>query len=80
MRTQAPGLSPKGPEGAPYNVCAGPPSGKSPSMWQLLDQLDKAEGAAFVEDYRPRVRKAYPPQDDGRTILPFKQLSMVAVK
>ena len=46
----------------------------------LLDQLDKAEGAALVEDYRQRVRRAYPPHDDGTTILPFKRIFMIAVK
>ena len=46
----------------------------------LLDQLSQAEGAMFIENYRQRVRKAYPPQNDGKTILPFKRMFMVAVK
>ena len=46
----------------------------------LLEQLNQAEGAMFIENYRQRVRKAYPPQNDGKTILPFKRMFMVAVK
>ena len=46
----------------------------------LLDQLNQAEGAMFIEDYRQRVRKAYPLQNDGKSILPFKRMFMVAVK
>lgn len=45
----------------------------------LLDQLSEAEGATFVEDYRKRVRKAYPPRADGVTIMPFKRMFMIAI-
>jgi trans-aconitate 2-methyltransferase len=46
----------------------------------LLDQLSESEGAAFVDDYRQRVRKAYPPRADGVTIMPFKRMFMIAIK
>jgi trans-aconitate 2-methyltransferase len=45
----------------------------------LLDALpDPAERAAFEADYRARVAAAYPPRPDGRTLLPFRRLFVVA--
>jgi len=32
----------------------------------------------FEADYRRRVKAAYPPEPDGRTLLPFRRLFMVA--
>lgn len=44
----------------------------------LLDALDAPERAGFEAAYRERVRDAYPPRSDGRTLFPFRRLFMVA--
>ena len=44
----------------------------------LLAALDPAERAAFEADYARRVRQAYPPRPDGRTLFPFRRLFIVA--
>lgn len=44
----------------------------------LLAELDEAEQAAFLDAYRERIVSAYPPLPDGRTILPFRRLFVVA--
>ena len=44
----------------------------------LLTALDPAERAAFEADYARRVRQAYPPRPDGRTLFPFRRLFIVA--
>ena len=44
----------------------------------LLAALDPAERAAFEADYGRRVRQAYPPRPDGRTLFPFRRLFIVA--
>jgi trans-aconitate 2-methyltransferase len=36
------------------------------------------ERAAFETDYAARVREAYPPRADGRTLFPFRRLFIVA--
>lgn len=38
---------------------------------------DDGERARFEADYAARVRVAYPPRADGRTLFPFKRLFMV---
>jgi trans-aconitate 2-methyltransferase len=45
----------------------------------LLAQLNEGEARAFLEEYGARVRKAYPPGQDGKTVLPFKRLFFIAV-
>lgn len=45
---------------------------------QFLDRLEGAERAAFESDYRARVRAWYPPEEDGRTLFPFRRLFIVA--
>lgn len=45
---------------------------------QFLDRLEGAERAAFEADYRARVLAWYPPEQDGRTLFPFRRLFLVA--
>jgi trans-aconitate 2-methyltransferase len=45
----------------------------------VLDELSGPEREAFLDDYRRRVRNAYPRREDGRTVLPFERLFVVAV-
>ncbi len=44
----------------------------------LLGALDDPERSAFEAEYRRRVKAAYAPQADGRTLFPFKRLFIVA--
>lgn len=44
----------------------------------LLESLQEGERDAFESDYRTRVRAAYPPRADGRTLFPFRRLFIVA--
>jgi trans-aconitate 2-methyltransferase len=46
----------------------------------LVDALDEAERPAFLADYAARVRDAYPPGPDGRTLFPFRRLFWVAMR
>ena len=47
-------------------------------LTQFLGALDGAEREAFETAYRERVRPAYPPGADGRTLFPFRRLFIVA--
>lgn len=44
----------------------------------LLDALAEPDRAAFLADYRDRMRAAYPRRPDGRTLFPFRRLFLVA--
>ncbi len=44
---------------------------------QFLDVLDEPERAEFEADYARRLRIAYPPMKDGKTLFPFRRLFMV---
>ena len=46
---------------------------------QFLDALDEPERRAFENAYAARLRRAYPPRSDGKTLFPFRRLFMVAV-
>jgi trans-aconitate 2-methyltransferase len=46
----------------------------------LLDALDEPERSAFLGEYADRIRRAYPRRPDGRTLLPFRRLFIVAVR
>jgi len=46
----------------------------------LLDALDEPERSAFLAEYAGRIRRAYPHRRDGRTLLPFRRLFIVAVR
>jgi trans-aconitate 2-methyltransferase len=43
----------------------------------LLGALGETERGAFEAEYRRRVKAAYPPEADGRTLYPFKRLFIV---
>lgn len=52
---------------------------KGTTLRPVLEALPDAERAAFVDDYKKRVRAAYPRRGDGKTLLPFRRLFIVAV-
>jgi trans-aconitate 2-methyltransferase len=43
-----------------------------------LARLQESERAAFEADLAERLKKAYPPEQDGRTLFPFRRLFVVA--
>jgi trans-aconitate 2-methyltransferase len=49
-------------------------------LMRFLQALPPDEAAAFEADYAARVRAAYPPMADGRTLFPFRRLFIVAVR
>ena len=53
---------------------------RSTSLRPFLARLDKAEEGAFLADYHRRVAEAYPPLSDGRVLLGFPRLFVVAVR
>jgi trans-aconitate 2-methyltransferase len=46
----------------------------------LLDALDEPDRSDFVAEYAVRIARAYPRRPDGRTLLPFRRLFIVAVR
>lgn len=46
----------------------------------VLAALDEDERAAFLKRYTAAMREAYPQHADGKTLLPFRRLFIVAVK
>jgi len=44
----------------------------------FVQRLEGTERDAFVEEYRQRLREAYPRRDDGTTLFPFRRLFVVA--
>ncbi len=53
---------------------------KATMLRPLFDNLNDEEEAAFLKSYTEKVAKAYPHSADGKTVLPFKRLFIVAVK
>lgn len=47
---------------------------------QFLDRLEEPERGAFEADYRRRVAAAYPQENGGRTLFPFRRLFILAQK
>lgn len=47
-------------------------------LMRFLQALPADEAAAFEAEYAARVRAAYPPMADGRTVFPFRRLFIVA--
>lgn len=48
------------------------------SLRPLLAVLDKERREAFVADFAARLRAAYPRENDGTTLFPFKRLFILA--
>ena len=48
------------------------------SLRPYLDVLQGAERDGFLDAYRASMRAAYPPQDDGAVLLPFRRLFILA--
>jgi len=46
----------------------------------LLDRLDASQQPGFLSAYGERLLAAYPPRPDGRTLLPFLRIFIVAQK
>jgi trans-aconitate 2-methyltransferase len=44
----------------------------------FLSRLTEAEGREFVAQYAAAMREAYPARPDGRTVMPFQRLFIVA--
>ena len=53
---------------------------KGSSLRPLLDALDGTESLAFEADYAERMRMAYPPMPDGRTLFPMQRLFLIATR
>ena len=53
---------------------------KGSALKPFLDALEGDERAAFEEAYAARLREAYPPRADGRTLFPFRRLFLVAAR
>ncbi len=49
-------------------------------LMRFLQALPPDEAAAFEAAYAARVREAYPPRADGRTLFPFRRLFILAVR
>ena len=46
----------------------------------LVDGLAEPDRSAFLAEYSGRIARAYPPGPDGRTLLPFRRLFIVATR
>ncbi len=53
---------------------------KGTGLSPYLKPLDEAERAGFLADYTARIARAYPRRADGRTLMPFRRLFIVALR
>jgi trans-aconitate 2-methyltransferase len=51
---------------------------KGTGLRPILNGLAESERDVFLDEYRRRLRKAYPVKPDGRTLYPFRRLFIVA--
>ena len=51
---------------------------RSSTLLPALAHLDEDQAAGFLDRYREALRRAYPREADGRTLLPFRRLFIVA--
>ncbi len=51
---------------------------KGTALRPYLDVLDETEAAAFLATYREALAAAYPAEDDGRVLFPFRRVFFVA--
>ena len=51
---------------------------KGTALRPYLDVLDESDRGAFLAAYATRVLAAYPKQSDGRTLLPFRRIFLIA--
>ena len=51
---------------------------KGTALRPFLQALEEGERRAFLDAYAGRIRAAYPPRPDGRTLFPFRRLFIVA--
>jgi len=53
---------------------------KGSILGPLLEHLGESDTQAFLEAYRRPIGEAYPRRKDGKTVLPFKRLFIVATR
>ncbi len=53
---------------------------KGTGLRPWLDLLEEKDRPAYLEAYTEAIRKAYPPLEDGRVLLRFPRLFIVATK
>lgn len=51
---------------------------KGTALRPFLEALEGDERRAFLDAYATRIRAAYPPRSDGRTLFPFRRLFILA--
>lgn len=51
---------------------------KGSALRPFLDRLEAPEAELFLAEYRRCIRAAYPREKDGKTLLPFRRLFLVA--